>query len=107
MKIYLSVDLEGLHGVNRYDDHKVHDPEYQEWKKQVGELMQDEVLALYRGFQAKGDFELTVFDSHGHQNTLNLPDRLDGLTQVRRTDYPGHNFPGLDDTGYYQKTLKR
>lgn len=110
MKIYISVDLEGLHGVDRYDDHRVNDPEYQEWKQRVSQLMQDEVLALYRGFRTKGDFGLTVFDSHGHQDTLNLPDGFDGLRQVRRTDYPRHNIPGLDDTysgmilwGYHAK----
>jgi D-amino peptidase len=98
MKIYISIDLEGLHGVTQYDDHKVNDPEYRKWKKQVSQLMKEEVLALYRGFQAKGNFDLTVFDSHGHQNTLSLSENLDGLKQVRRSDYPHQNFPGLDDT---------
>jgi D-amino peptidase len=98
MKIYLSVDLEGIHGVDRYDRHELKKPEYWEWKRKVGELMREEVEALYHGLQARGIEQVYVLDSHGHENTLKLTDKSQSLIQVRRDPSHNTNFPFLDGT---------
>jgi len=96
MRIYVSVDLEGIYGVNKYDIHADKNREYQKWKKEVGKLMREEVLVLYKGLYQKGINEILVFDHHGSSDTLNLPNNLPNLRQISRLNTENVLFPALD-----------
>ncbi len=111
MRIYISADLEGVHGMERWDNHDIKNPEYQDWKQRVSKLMHDEIMALYRGFLQKGAVESYVLDSHGFSSTLQIEDSHSQLTQVRRDQDNYVHFPRLDDSfsgiifwGYHVKS---
>ena len=94
MRIYVSVDLEGIYRVDRYDTHENRSKEYRFWKKHVGQLMFEEVYALYEGLILKGASEVVVFDSHGGGDTiLNLPRNYSKLTLARRVETHNELFP--------------
>ena len=64
MRLYISVDLEGIHGVDRYDDPKHGVAEYRRWKRRVGHLMAGEIKALFLGMVQNSVKEAFVFDCH-------------------------------------------
>jgi hypothetical protein len=99
MRIYVSVDLEGIHGVDRYDSHEINKPTYQQWKKMVGQLMFEEVHAVYEGLVSKGATEVIVFDSHsGGDTTLCLAQNFPKLTHVKRRRVDKVQFPSFDSS---------
>lgn len=98
MKIYVSVDLEGIHQIDRFDNRDNKNPDYQLWKKQVSKLMYEEVFALYRGIAQKGVSNVIIFDSHSCGDTLHVSHDLPGLTQVKRSSNNKLFFPSFDST---------
>lgn len=99
MRIYISVDLEGIHGVDRYDSHENGNDEYQSWKKYVGQLMYDEVKAVFQALLLKGITAAVVFDSHsGDDTTLCMEQNFYKLTHVRRCRDNNVQFPSFDSS---------
>jgi D-amino peptidase len=91
--------LEGIRGVDRYDSHEVKKVDYQKWKQHVGQLMFEEVHAVYEGLVSTGATEVIVFDSHsGDDTTLHFPQDLPKLTHVKRSNANRVQFPSFDSS---------
>jgi D-amino peptidase len=104
-KVYISVDMEGISGVNG-DDQIAPGPEYARGRK----LMAEDANAAIRGAFAGGATDVLVNDAHGGQRNL-LPEDLDPRARLI-----SHNFKrfgmmeGLDESfdavvflGYHAK----
>src|SRR5262245_43595835 len=109
VKIYISVDMEGVTGVVTADQLGPQGFEYQKFREQ----MTDEVNAAIAGASAAGATEFVVSDSHGNAESL-LPDKLDSyqaLTLVRGFPRPLGMMEGIDSSfagvifiGYHAST---
>ena len=71
-KVYISVDMEGISGVNGDDQTSPGGAEYGRARK----LMAEDANAAIRGAFEGGATDVLVNDSHGHQRNL-LPEDLD------------------------------
>jgi D-amino peptidase len=94
LKIYISVDMEGVTGVVTADQLSPQGFEYQKFREQ----MTDEVNAAIEGAAAAGATEFVVSDSHGNAESL-LPDRLTpnpAVTLVRGFPRPLGMMEGID-----------
>lgn len=96
--MYISVDLEGIYGVDRFDEFDYDNPDYQSWKKQAGKITGEEVLALYQGLVQRGFSQVVAFDGHGNGDTLSLPPKYFNLTQARCPGSDKVCFPGMDSS---------
>lgn len=94
MKIFISVDIEGVAGVAHRDDTKLEGVEYETARR----WMTAEANAAIEGALAAGATEIVVADSHGHMRNL-LPDLLhpDALL-IRGTPRALSMMDGLDDS---------
>lgn len=107
LKIYISVDIEGVVGVVS-DQHT--DPSGFEYAK-AREWMTGEVNAAIEGARAAGASEIVISDSHGNGQNL-LLDRLpEDVTLVRSWPRPLGMMEGIDSTfdaaifiGYHAST---
>jgi len=109
LKIYISVDMEGVTGVVTADQLGPQGFEYQKFREQ----MTDEVNAAIEGASIGGATEFVVSDSHGNAESL-LPDRLvphASLTLVRGFPRPLGMMEGIDSSfagvmfiGYHAST---
>ena len=109
LKIYISVDMEGVTGVVTADQLTPQGFEYQKFREQ----MTDEVNAAIRGAATAGATEFVVSDSHGNAESL-LLDKLGlGLpvTLVRGFPRPLSMMEGIDSSfagvifiGYHAST---
>ena len=105
-KVYVSVDLEGISGVNGNDQTSAGQPEYARARK----LMAEDANAAIRGAFAGGATEVVVNDSHGSQRNL-LPEDLDPRARLISHSFKRHGMmEGLDETfdavifvGYHAK----
>ena len=105
-KVYVSVDLEGISGVNGNDQTSAGQPEYGRARK----LMAEDANAAIRGAFAGGATEVVVNDSHGSQRNL-LPEDLDPRVRLISHSFKRHGMmEGLDETfdavifvGYHAK----
>ncbi len=105
-KVYISVDMEGISGVNGNDQTEAGQPEYQRARK----LMVEDANAAIRGAFAGGATEVVVNDSHGSQRNL-LPEDLDPRVRLITHSFKRHGMmEGLDETfdsvlfiGYHAK----
>ena len=105
-KVYVSVDLEGISGVNGDDQTSAGQPEYARARK----LMAEDANAAIRGAFAGGATEVVVNDSHGSQRNL-LPEDLDPRVRLISHSFKRHGMmEGLDETfdavlfvGYHAK----
>ena len=105
-KVYISVDLEGISGVNGNDQTSAGQPEYARARK----LMADDANAAIRGAFAGGATDVLVNDSHGSQRNL-LPEDLDPRARLISHSFKRHGMmEGLDETydavlfiGYHAK----
>lgn len=105
-KVYISVDLEGISGVNGNDQTSAGQPEYDRARK----LMAEDANAAIRGAFAGGATEVLVNDSHGSQRNL-LPEDLDPRARLISHSFKRHGMmEGLDETfdavlfiGYHAK----
>ena len=105
-KVYISVDLEGISGVNGDDQTSAGQPEYGRARK----LMAEDANAAIRGAFEGGATDVLVNDSHGSQRNL-LPEDLDPRARLISHSFKRHGMmEGLDDTfdavifvGYHAK----
>lgn len=105
-RVYISVDLEGISGVNGDDQTSAGQPEYGRARK----LMAEDANAAIRGAIAGGATEVVVNDSHGGQRNL-LPEDLDPRASLISHSFKRHGMmEGLDESfdaivfvGYHAK----
>jgi D-amino peptidase len=105
-KVYISVDMEGISGVNGGDQTSAGQPEYGRARM----LMVEDANAAIRGAFAGGATEVVVNDSHGSQRNL-LPEHLDPRARLISHSFKRHGMmEGLDETfdsalfvGYHAK----
>ncbi len=105
-KVYISVDMEGISGVNGDDQTSAGQPEYGRARK----LMVEDANAAIRGAFAGGATDVLVNDSHGSQRNL-LPEDLDPRARLISHSFKRHGMmEGLDETfdcvlfiGYHAK----
>lgn len=70
MKVYILVDMEGVSGVNEYDDWNPRHAGHQVARARVADLMVGEVNAAVEGALEAGATTVVVRDGHGWSNTL-------------------------------------
>jgi len=105
-KVYVSVDMEGISGVNGPDQTGADGAEYGRARK----LMVEDANAAIRGAFEGGATDVLVNDSHGGQRNL-LPEDLDPRARLISHSFKRHGMmEGLDDTfdavifvGYHAK----
>ena len=105
-RVYISVDMEGISGVNGDDQTAAGQPEYARARK----LMAEDANAAIRGAFEGGATEVLVNDSHGSQRNL-LPEDLDSRARLISHSFKRHGMmEGLDDSfdaiifvGYHAK----
>jgi D-amino peptidase len=105
-KVYISVDLEGISGINGDDQTGAGGAEYGRARK----LMAEDANAAIRGAFDGGATEVVVNDSHGGQRNL-LPEDLDPRARLISHSFKRYGMmEGLDDTfdavlfvGYHAK----
>lgn len=94
MRIFISVDIEGVAAVTHRDHTKLEGIEYETARK----WMTDEANAAIEGALAAGATEIVVADSHGHMRNL-LPDALHPTALlVRGSPRALSMMDGLDDS---------
>jgi D-amino peptidase len=93
-KVYISVDLEGISGVNGDDQTSSTGSEYGRARK----LMAEDANAAIRGAFEGGATDVLVNDSHGGQRNL-LPEDLDPRARMISHSFKRHGMmEGLDET---------
>jgi D-amino peptidase len=105
-KVYISVDMEGISGVNGNDQTSAGQPEYGRARK----LMAEDANAAIRGAFAGGATDVVVNDSHGSQRNL-LPEDLDPRVRLISHSFKRYGMmEGLDESfdavifvGYHAK----
>src|SRR5687768_3319108 len=105
-RVYISVDMEGISGVNGDDQTSAGQPEYGRARK----LMAEDTNAAIRGAFEGGATDVLVNDSHGGQRNL-LPEDLDQRARLISHSFKRHGMmEGLDDSfdavifvGYHAK----
>jgi D-amino peptidase len=105
-KVYISVDMEGISGVNSDNQTSAAGAEYGRARK----LMVEDANAAIRGAFEGGATEVVVNDSHGGQRNL-LPEDLDPRARLISHSFKRHGMmEGLDDSfdavvfvGYHAK----
>jgi D-amino peptidase len=107
MKVYVSVDLEGVAGVVTSDQLNPTGFEYERFRG----FMTDEALAAIQGAEAAGATEFVVSDSHGNGESLLIERFPENVTIVRSWPRPLAMMQGLDETfaaaifiGYHAST---
>ena len=106
MKIYISVDMEGISGVNSDNQTTATGAEYGRARK----LMVEDANAAIRGAFEGGATEVLVNDSHGGQRNI-LPEDLDPRARLISHSFKRHGMmEGLDESfdavifvGYHAK----
>lgn len=95
MKVFVSVDIEGVCGATGWDEARKESPTWREFAKQ----MTAEASAACEGALAGGATEVVVKDSHGDGRNIVAADLPRGVSLIRA--YNGHPFSmvqGLDDS---------
>ena len=107
MKVYISVDMEGVAGVVSGDQLGPPGFEYERFRG----FMTNEALAAIEGARAAGATEFVVSDSHGNGESLLIERFPADVTIVRSWPRPLAMMEGLDDTfaaaifvGYHAST---
>ena len=106
MKVYISVDMEGISGVNSDNQTSAAGAEYGRARR----LMVEDANAAIRGAFDGGATDVLVNDSHGSQRNL-LPEDLDPRARLISHSFKRHGMmEGLDETfdavifvGYHAK----
>jgi D-amino peptidase len=105
-RVYISVDMEGISGVNGDDQTSAGQAEYARARK----LMAEDANAAIRGAFDGGATDVLVNDSHGSQRNL-LPEDLDPRARLISHSFKRHGMmEGLDESfdavifvGYHAK----
>lgn len=94
-KVFLSVDIEGINGINNWDETEASHPRYAEFKKEL----QAEVKAACEGAKAAGVEEILIKDAHDSARNLDITD-LPEYTSLLRGWEGGlcSMMAGLDET---------
>jgi len=107
VRVFLSVDMEGIAGVVTGDQLGPAGFEYQRFR----EFMTDETLAAIEGARAAGATEFVVADSHGNGESLLIEKFGKDVQIVRSWPRPLAMMQGIDDTfaaaffiGYHTST---
>ncbi|MFX0205359.1 MAG: M55 family metallopeptidase [Candidatus Hodarchaeota archaeon] len=97
MKIYISADLEGISGINQYDNKL--EREYGDYQKKYrwGKLMTAEVNAAIEGALDAGATKIVVLDNHGSSNTI-LIEELNSAAELIQCQQLPTALPFLDGT---------
>jgi D-amino peptidase len=106
LRVYISVDMEGISGINGDNQTTATGSEYGRARK----LMAEDANAAIRGAFAGGATDVLVNDSHGGQRNL-LPEDLDPRARLISHSFKRHGMmEGLDSTfdavifvGYHAK----
>ena len=107
MKVYISVDMEGIGGVVTSDQLGPTGFEYQ----RARQFMTDEALAAIQGARDAGATEILVSDSHGNGQNLLIDQLPPDITVIRSWPRPLMMMEGIDSTfaaavfvGYHAST---
>lgn len=107
LKVYISVDMEGVAGVVTADQLSPGGFEYERFRR----FMTDEALAAVRGARAAGATEIMVSDSHGNGENLLIEMFPKDVRIVRSWPRHGEMMAGLDPSfaaavfvGYHAST---
>jgi D-amino peptidase len=107
LKVYISVDMEGISGVVSPDQLGPTGFEYQ----RAREWMTGEALAAIQGARDAGATEIVVSDSHGNGQNLLIDQFPDDVTIIRSWPRPLMMMEGIDSTfsaaifiGYHAST---
>ena len=107
LKVYISVDMEGVAGVVTADQLGPGGFEYERFRR----FMTDEAVAAVRGARAAGATEVVVSDSHGNGESLLIELFPKDVRIVRSWPRHGEMMAGLDSTfgaalfvGYHAST---
>ena len=107
LKVYISVDMEGVAGVVTGDQLSPAGFEYQRFRK----FMTDEAVAAVKGAKAAGATEVVVADSHGNGESLLIEEFPADVQIVRSWPRHGAMMGGLDGSfaavvfvGYHAST---
>ncbi len=107
LKVYISVDMEGVAGVVTGDQLMPGGFEYERFRR----FMTDEAVAAVRGAQAAGATEVVVSDSHGNGESLMIELFPKDVRIVRSWPRHGEMMAGLDSSfaaalfvGYHAST---
>ena len=107
LKVYISVDMEGVAGVVTADQLSPGGFEYERFRR----FMTDEAVAAVRGARAAGATEVVVSDSHGNGESLLIELFPKDVQVVRSWPRHGEMMAGLDSTfgaalfvGYHAST---
>ncbi|HEY2462732.1 MAG TPA: M55 family metallopeptidase [Steroidobacteraceae bacterium] len=107
LKVYISVDMEGVAGVVTADQLLPSGFEYERFRR----FMTDEAVAAVRGAQAAGATEVVVSDSHGNGESLMIELFPKDVRLVRSWPRHGEMMAGLDSSfaaalfvGYHAST---
>src|SRR5579862_2095309 len=107
LKVYISVDMEGIAGVVTGDQLIPGGFEYERFRR----FMTDEAVAAVRGAQAAGATEVVVSDSHGNGESLLIESFPKDVRIVRSWPRHGEMMAGLDSSfaaalfvGYHAST---
>jgi D-amino peptidase len=94
LKVYISVDMEGITGVVSSEQLGPSGFEYQ----RAREFMTGEALAAIQGARDAGATEIVVSDSHGNGQNLLIDQFPDDITIVRSWPRPLMMMEGIDST---------
>ena len=107
LKVYISVDMEGIAGVVSADQLAPGNFEYERFRR----FMTDEAVAAVKGAQAAGATEVVVSDSHGNGESLLIELFPKDVRIVRSWPRHGEMMAGLDGSfaaalfvGYHSST---
>lgn len=94
LKVYISVDMEGIAGVVTNEQLGPNGFEYQ----RARQFMTDEVNAVIRGVLDAGNAQFVISDSHGNGQNLLIDQLPDNVTIVRSWPRPLMMMEGIDST---------
>lgn len=107
IKVYISVDMEGVAGVVSNEQLGPTGFEYERFRR----FMTQETLAAIRGAREAGATEIVVSDSHGNGQNLLIEDFPDDVTIIRSWPRPLGMMQGIDSSfaaavfiGYHAST---
>lgn len=95
MKVYISVDIEGIAGISHWNEALDDGPDYAEFRT----LMTNEAIAAIKGARAGGATEITLRDAHETGRNMEIGRIGDDVTLIRGwSGHPYKMIQELDDS---------
>lgn len=91
MKVYVSVDIEGIAGISHWDEALKAGPDYAPFR----DLMTKEAIAACTGAQAAGATEILLRDAHESARNLDIARIPSGVTLIR--GWSGHPYKMIQE----------